>query len=91
LGRAYLTHNLDEIVARITNRIQMRIYLNNLLEGIGVMVNKVMLRSYASTILSENDQAGGYWTEWPPPTSPMGKKRRKFFISAFSYERDKNK
>jgi hypothetical protein len=90
LCRVYLTHNLDEIIASITNRIQVRNYLN-LLEEIGVMVNKVMLKSYASTILSENDQAGGYWTEWPPPTPPMEKKRRRFFVSVFSYERDKNK
>jgi len=65
--------------------------LNNLLDQIGTIVNKIMLRSYASTILSETEQAGGYWQDWFPPSHPREKRRRKrFFISAFSYERDKN-
>jgi hypothetical protein len=89
LSRSYLTHNLDEIVARIINRIQARSFLVNLLEQYGVMINKLMLRSYASTILSEDKQASGYWQEWIPPTPQ--RKRKRFFVSAFSYERDKNK
>jgi hypothetical protein len=88
LIRSYLNNNLEEVIARMTNRIQMRVYFNNLLEKIEVVVNQMLLKSYASTILSEGEQALGYWQEL---TTTVKRKRKIFFNSAFSYERDKNK
>ena len=92
VSRVHLNHNLDEIPARITSRIQVKVYLNNFLEQIGVITNRLTVISYASTILSEEDQADGYWEDWIPPTPPITqRKRKRFFISAFSYVRDKNR
>jgi len=91
-GKGYF-FNPAEVIDAAFYEIEAKSYFVNLLEENNVAFDVIEMKSYASTILSEEEQADGYWEDWFPPTTPVvtQRKRKRFFISAFSYERNKNR